>query len=561
MVNASSIEYSISTDSGTNWSSWTNVSDYFDAAHISVQLTLEFADSDENRIKWRAADVAGNGLTESEVYTVKVYDIQTEDTIPKVQLISPLNGTIVTSTSVLFNWSVDNLIKTGITYDLFLDTVNPPVVRRVDNHNKTSVMIDELEEGETYYWTIVSWRLIDGNYKRGVCTNGTWSFTVDTSSIPKVSLSFPEDEAVINKIWLTLAWQLNYGGSGVVTYDVHFDTNPDPSLRSSGVTQTYQQLENELEDGQTYYWKIVPSVDGIPSPESETWSFTVDLSKAPYIDFSLQLDKTSVELKPGENITVTGSIKNLGDVEDSIQLKLINPSETIVIGSISKSNILNITPNEIIDFIVEIEIPLGVIKQNVTLTIEATSESAPDYELEIKREANLIVNIIEETSVDPTKPKKDGEPSNNLGLIIGFIVIIIIVVIIITLFLIKKKKQPQPKEEGTSPPTAMEPAQPPVVPVPYMQPMQPMQPIPPIVPMQPIAAPIPQIGTAMPMNIQQPILPQSAPTSTVQPQAITQPQQVSSTTQQNLCSTCGQELIFNQQNNNYYCGHCQKAGD
>ena len=90
---------------------------------------------------------------------------------------------------------------------------------------------------------------------------------------------------------------------------MYFGTESNPELKFSDVTETNKQLEDELVDGETYYWKVVPSVNGVPGPESEIWSFTVDFAEAPFIDFSLTLDETTVDLRPEEKIFINGSVK------------------------------------------------------------------------------------------------------------------------------------------------------------------------------------------------------------------------------------------------------------
>ncbi|MCK5561486.1 MAG: hypothetical protein KAJ51_12865, partial [Thermoplasmata archaeon] len=123
-VNASTIEYSISTDEGKTWSSWLEVYGLQNNQSVNVKLNLTFLNGSANRIKWRASDIAGNGPTESKAFIIKV-NTWLQTLIPKVKLWSPPNGTIIPTNSVKLHWLLENTHLIGVTYDLYFDTVPP----------------------------------------------------------------------------------------------------------------------------------------------------------------------------------------------------------------------------------------------------------------------------------------------------------------------------------------------------------------------------------------------------------------------------------------------------
>jgi hypothetical protein len=277
----------------------------------------------------------------------------------------------------------------------------------------------------------------------------------------------------------------------------------------------------------------VPSVNGVPGPESEVWSFTVDFGEAPFIDFSLTLEKTEVELKPEEKIILNCSVKNMGDIDDSIILNLNYSDEDGIIISLSKTKISSIKPNEIGDFTIEIEVLKGVKKQNLQITVEAASEGALDYKQNINKDATITLKILEKSIIDSEPKEPEKKDDNNLMIAGIAIIIVAVIVIIILLFLFnKKKKQKIESKESQITSDSKDINQQPEQSIPMAQPGMAIQP--------PVSVPIQPAG-----QIQ--LLQQPAPITPL-PQLL----------QQNICVICGQQKTFIQQNNKYYCYQCQK---
>ncbi len=71
-VRGSSVEYAVSFDGGRTFSAWepTNLRNM--GEQVTVKVFLNFREGDENFIKWRAKDIAGNGFVISDPFQVKV---------------------------------------------------------------------------------------------------------------------------------------------------------------------------------------------------------------------------------------------------------------------------------------------------------------------------------------------------------------------------------------------------------------------------------------------------------------------------------------------------------
>jgi hypothetical protein len=521
MVDALTIEFTYSLDSGTTWEPWTPSNGYSNATEIEVEATIEFSDSDSNRIKWRATDVAGNGPTESEEYTISVYDISDDESIPKVKLLSPENEITVYQRSILLNWSLENIDTSNVTYDIFFDTVNPPLEKRIEDFTGDSVLIDDLKHGKIYYWTVVPKRITNTIYSEGICISGVWWFTVDFSLLPRITLQSPENGSIQDDYRPELEWSFEYIGGPPLTFEVYFDTVPDPQESFDGVDKSSLSFDYDLKDGETYYWKVVPFVEGMIGFESEVWSFTVEISQPPIIDFSITLDQTVVELKPDENITVIAKIINLGEIKDSIILKLIYPPESGIVGSIQQASTNELNPNDRSVIIIDIRILSGSEPQEIEFTVEGTSSKASDYDMTIMKNASLTVKIIEKGSGGSSEPSKSDD-SWLIGLGVG-IVLIIVVLVVIVFLMFKKKKGAVEKPEDRIPPSEVGGSDALQQTIPQTTPQQQTQIQPRYITQMPMQVPIP-VQMQMPMAQPQPQLPPLLPQQPFTQMPMAQPQ-------------------------------------
>ncbi len=181
-VDASTIEYTVSEDKGEIWAPWVAVIGLEDEMSIKVTLTLTFPNGTGNRIKWRASDIAGNGPKESQAYTVKV-NTWLETHIPKVRLLTPKDGSIIPSNSVKLSWMLENKDLLNVTYDVYFDTVNPPIELEETGLITTNLVVDDLSDGETYYWTVIPIANTDEGKIQGVCESRIWSFTIEVGFV------------------------------------------------------------------------------------------------------------------------------------------------------------------------------------------------------------------------------------------------------------------------------------------------------------------------------------------------------------------------------------------
>lgn len=153
------------------------------------------------------------------------------------------------------------------TYDVYLDTANPPVNKISADQVGTSCTYATAYIGTVYYWKVVA----KNNAGNTTCT-AVFHFTTATSALPgSFSLTAPVNQALNQPIGGTLSWAAASGATG---YDVYLDTVNPPvtkvSAAQAGTTYAYGGLTN----GTTYYWKIVAKNGAGDTAANAIFSFT-----------------------------------------------------------------------------------------------------------------------------------------------------------------------------------------------------------------------------------------------------------------------------------------------
>jgi hypothetical protein len=443
-VDAQTIEYKVSMDTGKSWSAWTPVHGLENGSEVNVTLNLSFENGTGNMIKWRASDIAGNGPTESKVYFIKV-NTWLQTFIPRVRLWMPPKGTILPSTSVALHWRLENTNLLNVTYDLYFDTVKP-VEPRERGISSNYWEIDNLISGETYYWTIIPRTDSDEGY----CVSGTWEFTVDISvPYPKVKLISPENGSILPTVKPILIWETEYVGSESISYDVYLDTNPEPINFTTGHSSTRFTPILNLKKGETYYWKVVPWAGKISGLPSEVWSFSIKKDVIKRCGLNLSLITPTIEMLPSTTKQVKARVTNVGSITDEIILKLEVPLDSGVEAFVNEPKVQNTNPGESAFFDITVTLSKNTDTNKINITVIAISGRAPDYGLFVEERAELIIKILEIDKEEPAKTTFFTEYWNIL------LIIFILILIVITAVLVKKHKdkaakpKPQPEEAVT----------------------------------------------------------------------------------------------------------------
>ncbi len=99
-VDLNTIYYRYSKNNGINWTDWTKYTPepgqiIDDGREVHISIVLELPEGDQNLIQFRANDIAGNGVIESEKYVIKV------NTKPNVIISSPESGAVFYENDVI----------------------------------------------------------------------------------------------------------------------------------------------------------------------------------------------------------------------------------------------------------------------------------------------------------------------------------------------------------------------------------------------------------------------------------------------------------------------------
>lgn len=228
---------------------------------ISQEVTnLDFATS----YYWRVR--ASNTLGNSDYSAVKSF--VTDD--------APLEGAVVLSSPedliedvafpVVLTW--DNFTE-GASYELQISqSPSFDTTLSVSNTTELSYTISDLQDTTSYYWRVRA--SVDD---QATAWSDVWSFSTELR-VPEIPDWSPLNNEVDVSLKPIFEWNASARAS---SYEIQLSKSSsfDSSIVSvSDITSTSYQLTEELQEGETYYWKVRAANESGNSDWSETLSFT-----------------------------------------------------------------------------------------------------------------------------------------------------------------------------------------------------------------------------------------------------------------------------------------------
>ncbi len=259
----------ISTD-GTE--TWIEIDHLLNAEEYeSHTYNLEtYAQTNNAYIRFRAIDDYGYPTLLDEIVGPEIYiDALSPQLISNV---SPLDDSINQPITTSITWDFGANTE---TYDLYFDTVNPPVVQvvtdgtaSVGSYTPSSNLLDNT----TYYWKVVSKNSVSEDTNNQVYSFTTIDLTPGLATSPS-----PDDNAMNVSIGTTLTWDF---GVNTETYDLYFDTVNPPVAQVitdgiAGASGTY--IPGRLSNATTYYWKVVAKNEISSIGTESLFNFTTNL--------------------------------------------------------------------------------------------------------------------------------------------------------------------------------------------------------------------------------------------------------------------------------------------
>ncbi len=440
-VNGSSVIHSVSMDDGSTWGDWELVPDLENASSIIVQDLVTIDDGTDNYIKWRAKDTVGNGPAESAPHRILVdtEDAIFSDPLPLATAESPYEevevGITISDNTSGVNAST---IKYSISYDAGNNWNEWLAVLGIETGKAVNIKLDLTFPNGTN--NRIRWYAFDiaGN---GPAISEEYIIKINKPSLPhplppEVMLISPPNNTIIQTTSVELSWRLITTTLPDVLFDVVFDTNyPPAALQAPNLTQETYAI-NDLEDGETYYWKVVPKAGNITGLESETWRFTVDvINYTPQFGLELRLEPMEIELFPGETKYVKARVTNLGELDDNIGIKVNGTIPAVLNLTFNYTTITGVGPDNTVEFNITVTAAMDAQKCELQIIIIASSGKAAEYQILVEDNATLTIKILE---LD--KPGAEKSSSSNLWWIILAITILIIILIVIGIILRRKKK-------------------------------------------------------------------------------------------------------------------------
>jgi uncharacterized membrane protein len=360
LVDASSVQYRVSTNNGFTWQTGWIYADVITDNQQTIQYSANplFIEGTDNLIQWRARDTIGNEYNESEMHRVAIdvsnvtfynptptfdevqYNLSFSCNITVFDNLSGVNGS-----SVEFRFSTAGIFNYG-PWQSARQTLNGDMV----NCSVTPIF----EEGDDNY---IQWRGEDlvGN---GPFVSGEFKINAKLNVPPVTTLLSPSDGSIIKTLTPELIWKVtDEDGDSPIFFDVYLSTvetqviDLDHSaLMYQNILTTHYQPETQLTDTTTYYWTVIPNdvvVDG--SCTSGVWSFKIDT----HIEIP-----TVTLISPFNNSNVSTQTPNLSWNINYSNTDIV--SYTVLLYSLTSSESYNTTNYEFSTFMQPTSLTRGV---------------------------------------------------------------------------------------------------------------------------------------------------------------------------------------------------------
>ncbi|MBA4312452.1 MAG: hypothetical protein C0417_07460 [Chlorobiaceae bacterium] len=177
----------------------------------------------------------------------------------------PANLSVNQNIGGTLNWQSSS---NASAYDVFLDTINPPVQKVSAEQATTLFNYSGLMNNKTYYWKIVAKNIAGATD----ATASPWSFTTIIDTPGTFTQLAPANLSGNQPVDGTLSWQASTNAS---SYDVYLDVTNPPMTKVSSDQITSSYNYSGLTNNTIYYWKVIAkNVGGEIIASGAPWMFT-----------------------------------------------------------------------------------------------------------------------------------------------------------------------------------------------------------------------------------------------------------------------------------------------
>jgi len=239
------------------------------ASFISDTTTMVTGLKDGETYYWKVIPYVDGDLA---VWSSAVFDFTVELDV-LITLTQPSNRSWVYGYNAELAWDFEYIGNQKLTFDIFMGVEQDELEPYLLNNSGSLVNLWDLEDGATYYWCIKA--------RLNWISRGPQSeiFHFSVSYPVSIGLLFPSLNGLVSGQEVGLEWNYTYNGSSTLQFIVIIGDSPGINgTVINGVSSNYTLLEG-LQDMMSYYWRVVPVLDGIESPHiSEQWIFTVEMT-------------------------------------------------------------------------------------------------------------------------------------------------------------------------------------------------------------------------------------------------------------------------------------------
>jgi hypothetical protein len=386
---------------------------------------------------------SNSNFIEGEKSPVWKFSITKSHKPPIVNLEFPRDNSILKNNYLSFSWKVEydgaEILDYGVYISKSQDFDDTPIDRVTED---TYFKVNDLEVG-TYFWKIIPF--VDE--VPGI-ESEIWSFRIYPKVVQPIAIpKSPADNSTVTTNKIELKWTIEYTGSvAKVKYDVYLDsTTNDPAkmrLIEKDLRQLFTTPNEYLIDGETYYWRVVPTIvieDGIVVGDffGTVGTFKVDTSYRPTLNpkFNFSVHPTFLEIQPGNSKKITVMIENEGNIELDINISFLVEPDGFITLNLNSDRIM-LLPGEDNNIEIEIVVPSNI-KQNIfVITVKCEADQISS--------SNKEIMTLEIGGLDESKGEDEDISS---GVIIAVVIIIIFILIILTILRNRSRKEQELSDE------------------------------------------------------------------------------------------------------------------
>ncbi len=384
----------------------------------------------------------------------EIFRFYLDKQIPKIELISPANNSIILPTkNIVLSWEI-NYTKPGkIGCVLYVGTSqNLQDVKGIVLGNNQSYVLSGLSK-DIYYWKIIPYL----EELRGQDSE-IWKFTIKDVEVPRAVLINPVNTTLYSSgknIFVTLQWSVQYGGiydPNNVWYEVYLDNSTNiigdmTRLVVPNYKLTFKNVILPFEQNITYYWYVIPHL------KTDEGSLTGYCKQGvAYFEFgdpvkvyklSLSLETETISIDPGTLKIIYFIVKNQGNQKTTVDIstslhseedeQYITPTLPVRTSTIAVGSSVNLTLN--------ILVLKNAKLKTYNLTIKATALESTV----VTAQETLAIKVGGDI-VNGPKDGDDEKASDNSLLIGGILIVIIVIILVVIAFLFLSKGKKKKKE-------------------------------------------------------------------------------------------------------------------